>query len=897
MATLKSLLWLHCCILVVVLSGVIFAEVVEPNDIPVGVCTWTSYVVQSVPASCWSEEPFKRNSTDDIKSAILTVELDECRISSYEVVSVPQGTTVPITIDMEPDDILVEWDENPGDGSSYSFEYSVQDGIIEIEDPNDYDYIRVSANHTSLNWSVHRATQSGTLTITGTGCNEHDVFLLEDGVVTLRNFTKTDDVADGSCISPNDEILYQICWVNDTSSIYSNSYIIDFLPSGVSYPAGFERVDPNTMQIIPRDTNYDPNTHTYVWPLDDIGLNDSGCVELEVVVNEKAEPGAILYNLAELWSDNSETLLARAKEYTNVCCWDEDPDTIYVDLTATGNNNGTCWDDAYIDLADALERAGTYACSDAYLIYMAEGVYNPSNTADETFVVQDNVSIYGGFKSGGCAFKDRKPKKYKTILTGLIDEDEFPDATTIVKMGNDCLLDGCIVEYAGFGGYCIYGSGVDFTVNNCVVQDSYYYGIYADNGDVTVTWCTIRNNNRDGIRHEGEGYELNVSNSWVMRNGRNGVHSRKSKPILKNSIVSESNMSLAEEPFAGIRMYNPSDTPILRNCTFANNTAEGVYFEFDREDTNDPNNPKYPQVRSCIVYYNNSNGQQIKGLNPDAVASYCCIQDCNTLSTSNYNDIPGFAYTVDPNDTIPDPNNYHLAADAFCINMGDPAFSDTAESDYDGEIRVMGSYVDIGADEVNPECSEVENDLDWNVDGILNLHEFNEFSQAWLSHDPADPAIADPNNPLYDDFNDPNSINYIDPNNLANWNEECNIETFYSPYTIGMYDLMEFIDNGYWLWIACWKYEQLEAMSESSTSTAGTMSLMSMPAFSMSSAQAEAIEEETAEEKADSIQASLDLLNSIWETDEDVRQNIYQQQWDDFIDSIETSLYEIQSGL
>ena len=586
----------------------------------------------------------------------------------------------------------------------------------------------------------------------------------------LLRLDKTDDVEDGQCVGLNDTFTYTIEWQNITAQTLYDVVVVDQLPFGV-----------DVVSASPTGT-YDPNSHSYTWQIaDPIEPGDVSNVTITLSVNADAEPGSILHNVAELFSEGM--LVAGGTENTDVCCWDDiEPDIIYVDITATGHNNGTCWQDAYNTLTDALHRAANSNCSDAFKIYVAEGTYPPTTNG---YVLPDGMEIYGGFPSGGCSFKNRKPKKYETILTGLIDDDEFPDVDTLVEMGNNCLIDGCTITNAHE--YCIHGNGVNFSVNHCIVQNSYDFGIYADRGNLNVAWCTIRNNGTTGIYHEGGNYELSVENSWLLRNGEYGLYTYKSKPVVMNSIISES--SLVERASAGVRMYNPSERPVLQNCTIANNKAEGVYFDFDREDSEDPNNPKYPEIVNTILYFNNENGAQLKDLNPDLVASYCCIQDCNEVN-NNYSNVPGFAYlavSADPNIIgVPDPNNYHLASDAFCLDRGNPYLSYTGQADYDAETRVLGVSVDIGADEVNPECSEVSNELDFNTDGIINLYEFSRFARAWLAYEPNTPGITD-------------------PNDFENWDAECNVETSYSPYEINLYDLEVLADN--WLWTACWRSE------------------------------------------------------------------------------------------
>ena len=130
-------------------------------------------------------------------------------------------------------------------------------------------------------------------------------------------FEKTDDVDQGDCRSPGEELTYTICWDNPTDWTFYNAQIIDRLPDGVTYPGGSWTFDPN-MTPIPPDPAYDPNTHTYVWQLGDLLPDDNGCVELTVKVNEKSEPGMMLHNAADLAAD--EIRPARAAEDTSVCC-------------------------------------------------------------------------------------------------------------------------------------------------------------------------------------------------------------------------------------------------------------------------------------------------------------------------------------------------------------------------------------------------------------------------------------------------------------------------------------------------------------------------------------------------------------------------------------------------
>lgn len=686
-------------------------------------------------------------------------------------------------------------------------------------------------------------------------------------------FEKDDDLNDenpADCRQDGQEIEYTISWTNTTGQALTNAWILDKLPAGVTYPISYT-LDPNTWEMIPSDLSYDPNNHEYVWSIGSIPVNASGSVSLTVVVNSNAVPGMNLINTAELY--DGESLVTIATEKTLVCCPENPISTIYVDKFAMGANSGLSWQNAYTSLDDALTQARESVCVANFTVLVAQGTYAPLST-ENGFLLPSGISLYGGFPTGGCDFAYRNPKRYVTTLTGLIDEDDIPDATAVVTMGNNSLLDGFTV-CSGYR-YNVYGEEANFTLSHCIIKDGYRYGIYAENGNVSVQWCRILENGSTGLYHAGTGFTLNVDNSHLMRNGEFGVFSSGSTPTLRNSIISES--SLVEQGRAGIHLYKPKYSPVLHNLTVANNMAEGVYFEDDADATGDPNNLDYPDLQNSIIYYNNNGGQQITGANPDLVAYYCCIQDCNEpAGTTNFNEEPQFAYTVDPAGA-PDPNNYHLAATSRCVNNGNLFLDYTNQVDIDGEgvNRQYGSAVDIGADEVY-DChdnylseADVHNNLDWNADGIVNLVEFNEFSAAWLSHNPEDPAwLADPN--------------LVDPNSAAAWNPRCNLnDTGSSTYSIDLDDLRVFLND--WLWVACWKLEEINtAIAQSESLSAQSQSLMvessavesslSEASLEESSLESSSLVEETAEEQRDvSAQTLIDIIGflnevSVTETD------------------------------
>jgi len=139
----------------------------------------------------------------------------------------------------------------------------------------------------------------------------------------------------------------------------------------------------------------------------------------------------------------------------------------------------------------------------------------------------------------------------------------------------------------------------------------------------------------------------------------------------------------------------------------------------------------------------------------------------------------------DPLFTYGDPNfAWHLLPDSPCIDGGDPERSYAGQTDIDGEPRVSGQHVDIGADEAG--CGDVWNPLDWDRDGDIDLIQFAVFASAWQARDPQGPPA--------------------DPNLYAIWDSTVNFE---QDYVIDFKDLRVFCDGiqGYpgYFWMACWK--------------------------------------------------------------------------------------------
>jgi hypothetical protein len=115
---------------------------------------------------------------------------------------------------------------------------------------------------------------------------------------------------------------------------------------------------------------------------------------------------------------------------------------IFVDQSASGANDGTSWQSAFVHLQDALTIA--QAGDD---VWIASGVYTPdrgmglvSGDQSAKFSPPGGVSLYGGFKGDEVDVNSRELERYTTVLSGdLLGNDPLnisPNPASDVYLDN-----------------------------------------------------------------------------------------------------------------------------------------------------------------------------------------------------------------------------------------------------------------------------------------------------------------------------------------------------------------------------------------------------------------------------------------------------------------------------
>lgn len=270
---------------------------------------------------------------------------------------------------------------------------------------------------------------------------------------------------------------------------------------------------------------------------------------------------------------------------------------IYVDISATGANNGTSWTNAYADLQAAIQSA---VAMDT--LWVAAGAYKPASDTvrSVSFALSKELSLFGGFKGDETNPGQRNISNNPTVLSGDIGEpgDTSDNSYCVVDVSAAVLMDGFRIS----GGQAVYSGGglavegVAATIRNCEFLDNYAYyegcaiecGGGWDTTELHLENCVFtRNAGGAGGAITAGGWgktRVFMKNCMVFGNRTNngsaiqvGMHG--SEVLIMENCVVHSNTILP--PFTrngGTIDFDgdPVDTLMMLNCTIAQNNALGT---------------------------------------------------------------------------------------------------------------------------------------------------------------------------------------------------------------------------------------------------------------------------------------------------------------------------------
>lgn len=202
---------------------------------------------------------------------------------------------------------------------------------------------------------------------------------------------------------------------------------------------------------------------------------------------------------------------------------------VFVNLTATGMNNGTSWTDAYTNLKTAINNTSSGE------IWVAMGTYKPTTSTSQSlyFSMKNGVEIYGGFVGNETIKSQRDYLNNVTILSGDIGivNDSTDNSYHVIynsNLNNTAILDGFTIQNGnanGNNGAGIYNSSSNPTIQNCTIKNNTDLfsdggGIYNSSSSPYITNCIFINNkalNGGGICNKNSG-TANLLNCQFISN-------------------------------------------------------------------------------------------------------------------------------------------------------------------------------------------------------------------------------------------------------------------------------------------------------------------------------------------------------------------------------------------
>ncbi len=333
----------------------------------------------------------------------------------------------------------------------------------------------------------------------------------------------------------------------------------------------------------------------------------------------------------------------------------------------------------------ATIQAAIDACNDSDIVIVAPGRYSgPGNR---------NIN----FNGKQITLRSTNPSDPNIVNTTIIDPEGKGRALIFCTgENNDSIVTGFTITngYALLGGaiYCYNNSSP--TVANCLITSN-----------AAVFGGAIACTNSES-RPKINNCRITANSALV---GGGALYCNGASPEIVNCIIS-GNFA----PDGGAIYTHNTGSSLILGCTITENAAAnsaGAIYCYKSSNLT---------INNSILWGNTAGyaSEVLVGNSGAATSisfSYCDIHDrdenviCDTGCTvhwvqGNIDIDPQFVRMAHPTDAKTSiEGDYHLLLNSPCIDAGDPAFvAGPDETDIDGNLRILGEKIDIGADEYIP---------------------------------------------------------------------------------------------------------------------------------------------------------------------------------------------------
>ena len=323
---------------------------------------------------------------------------------------------------------------------------------------------------------------------------------------------------------------------------------------------------------------------------------------------------------------------------------------VYVDINATGANNGESWQNAFTDIQPAIDKA---AEKEGW-VWVAQGAY--WGTYPYTYGairIESKVMLFGGFTGHEIHINERNPKHNITTIRGW-------NGRRAVEMMHRTLIDGFTIRDSGYRTYSdvlsddVAGGGIRTRSWLSIIRNNIITGNWAKSGGGIAAW------NRENTGMENvNGYVPIIDRNIITDNQATcgaGVNIRGTEALFCNNIVYKNH---DDDPAKskGIEIHirpDHSDRPIIVNSIiWGHRTGQfnDIYNHVDMVS-------QYGEAAKARLYYN-------------------CIEN------GGYGD---GLITADPQFIDADAGDFDLGPFSPCVDAGHP----------DGPLDADGTRADIG---------------------------------------------------------------------------------------------------------------------------------------------------------------------------------------------------------
>ena len=399
-------------------------------------------------------------------------------------------------------------------------------------------------------------------------------------------------------------------------------------------------------------------------------------------------------------------------------------EVVYVNHAATGNNDGSTWANAYVNVYDALSSN----ISTDQQIWVASGTYKPNTTLarDATFLFDKPINIYGGFSGVETKLEDRNVLTNVTTLSGDLNGDDNAVITDVESTRQDNsyhvitlkgnfgsvkpVIDGFTIsggnanggsdiacstpaanQYLHYRAAAIYvnpdaaGAEINVAIKNCIIENNSATGMAVY---VTVSPCGITGTTTDvDFEHTIIRNNYTISHANIYYNGSGTYNNIRNGSLI--NCLAYANHSTNDSSVLALTTSGgaSSSTVLIYGTTMSKNTSNRVRGGVVTPSVIRTNGASNSIMANSIIYDNGSN--------------YPIDNSSGTTILYKYNSIiqaqTGTALVSNANPQFTDSANYDftLQATSPAKDTGNNTYA-TAPTDLLGNHRVFNTTVDMG---------------------------------------------------------------------------------------------------------------------------------------------------------------------------------------------------------